>query len=173
MKKLIMFVLAFTVLSCQSDDVVIAPLAGEVLEPNIYNPFEGENDGSFEQENNVIKITRRKYSEDIFTVYQSSVKYYVRPNDNSIRFSLLIEDVHGNVLERRDNLTGLQRTVEKRTTSILGNNESTEMVTDSYILKIITESPNEFTVDVRVSNSRIRDGQGATNFYVSLLSENN
>lgn len=174
MKKIILCGLVlFSILSCSSDEIPTTQLIGDVIEPNIINSFDGINDGTFEQIGNTMYITRRKYSENEFTLYQSSIKYYVRPLYNSIKFSLIIEDKNGIILERRENLTGIQRIIEKRTTSILGNNFLETTTTDSYILKIITENSNEFSVDVKVVNTRIIDGQGATNFYVNTLSENN
>lgn len=144
-------------------------LLTQVQEPNINISFTGTNNGYFTQNGNVLLVKRRKYSEDIFTVYRTSVKYTVRPTNLTIKYSLIIENENGIELARINDVTG-NRSIEKITSAILGNNSSNELVTDSYVLKIITQGPNTFEIDVNVQSIRLSNG---TTVYVNVFSINN
>jgi len=120
-------------------------------EVDITVPFTGTNNGYFSQSGNILYVQRRKYSESIFVPYVTTVRYFVRPTDTTIKYSLIIENENGDELARRDNLTGNQN-IEKTASSLLGNNTSTELTTDSYTLKIITQASNTFETDVNVQS---------------------
>lgn len=142
----------------------------QTQEATIDQTFTGTNNGYFTQVGNVLRVQRRKYTESIFSIHETSARFDVVPTNPSLSYSLVIQDEEGNQLARQDNVTG-NRTIVKTFNAILGNNAATtELVTDTYKLVIISDFSNTFTIGINVQSFKLTD---STEVYVNVFSTSN